>query len=62
MREIPLNQSQPLITQIRRYLNQSRFTFLPEWVQIISGEFEGVFGWISVKVDGSGCMKHMWFH
>ncbi len=52
MRELDLNTREAILTSIRQYLADpatSPFQFQSEWARVISGEEEGVFGWLTVN-------------
>lgn len=49
MRLLPFAQREKLMLETRRYLETSGFLFHPQYARILSGEEEGVFGWMAVN-------------
>eukprot|EP01012_Entosiphon_sulcatum_P044202 TRINITY_DN5878_c0_g1_i1.p1 TRINITY_DN5878_c0_g1~~TRINITY_DN5878_c0_g1_i1.p1 ORF type:complete len:449 (+),score=64.42 TRINITY_DN5878_c0_g1_i1:108-1454(+) len=49
MRLVPLPVRLSTMSAVRDYLSQQGFVFEPEYAQVISGEEEGVTGWVTVN-------------
>lgn len=49
VRALPEKDRTAILNRVRIYLMSTGFLFQPEYVQVISGEEEGVFGWLTVN-------------
>eukprot|EP01119_Soliformovum_irregulare_P023217 TRINITY_DN8086_c0_g1_i1.p1 TRINITY_DN8086_c0_g1~~TRINITY_DN8086_c0_g1_i1.p1 ORF type:complete len:479 (+),score=115.06 TRINITY_DN8086_c0_g1_i1:83-1438(+) len=49
MRALPLSQQNATMLAVQAFLSTTPYMYKPEWVSIIPGFLEGVFGWISVN-------------
>ncbi|PRP89552.1 ectonucleoside triphosphate diphosphohydrolase 1 [Planoprotostelium fungivorum] len=49
MRLLPQYQQDSILNDIRTILNGSGFLFRPEWARVITGDEEGIYGWVAVN-------------
>jgi hypothetical protein len=49
LRMLPGDASGALLQEARRLLGGSGFLFRDEWARVISGQEEGLFGWVSIN-------------
>lgn len=49
MRLVPFGQRRTIMTLVRMNLHNSGFAFLDDYAKILSGEEEGLFGWLAVN-------------
>jgi len=54
LRALPEVIRSKIMQEVREFLAQTGFRFEPQWAQIISGEEEGVYGWLTVNYLVSG--------
>lgn len=53
MRKLDVATREAILTHTRDYLASTGFMFKPEWARVISGEEEGIFGWLTVNYQRS---------
>ena len=59
MRQIPPKEQTAVFDNVKAYLSTAGFLFFPEHASVISGEEEGVFGWLTVNtILGLFSKKH----
>ncbi|KRX11105.1 hypothetical protein PPERSA_05214 [Pseudocohnilembus persalinus] len=49
LRLIPENQQNDILEEVRSIFSKSGYLYQPDWVQVITGQNEGVFMWISLN-------------
>lgn len=49
MRSIPVSAQNAIIANVQSFLASTGFYFMSDFAQVISGDQEGLFGWITVN-------------